>query len=106
MLPRARWRCIATFLSESDAEYWCISPDIPELTIGVATPWRGHGIGRALLPPSPTRTGTRGSRRSAQRRTEELRGPSSQTFEAQLLGIATRNDQLDETVRVTAALSG
>ena len=29
--------------------YGFVSPDVPELTIGVAAPWRGRGVGRALL---------------------------------------------------------
>jgi ribosomal protein S18 acetylase RimI-like enzyme len=26
-----------------------VSPDVPELSVGVAASWRGRGIGRALL---------------------------------------------------------
>lgn len=37
------------FLPASDPGYGFVSPDIPELTIGVAARWRGQGIGRALL---------------------------------------------------------
>ena len=37
------------YLPASDPGYGFVSPDIPELTIGVAARWRGHGIGRALL---------------------------------------------------------
>jgi GNAT superfamily N-acetyltransferase len=37
------------FLPASDPGYGFVSPDIPELTIGVAAGWRGRGIGRALL---------------------------------------------------------
>jgi GNAT superfamily N-acetyltransferase len=33
----------------SDPGYGFVAPDIPELTIGVAAPWRGQGAGRALL---------------------------------------------------------
>jgi GNAT superfamily N-acetyltransferase len=29
--------------------YGFVAPDIPELTIAVAVPWRGRGVGRALL---------------------------------------------------------
>jgi GNAT superfamily N-acetyltransferase len=29
--------------------YGFVSPDVPELTIAVAAPWRGRGVGRALL---------------------------------------------------------
>lgn len=37
------------FLSAADPGYGFVSPDIPELTIGVAAHWRGRGVGRALL---------------------------------------------------------
>jgi ribosomal protein S18 acetylase RimI-like enzyme len=37
------------FLPASDPGYGFVSPDIPELTVGVAARWRGQGIGRALL---------------------------------------------------------
>lgn len=37
------------FLSAADPGYGFVSPDIPELTIGVAAHWRGLGVGRALL---------------------------------------------------------
>lgn len=37
------------FFSSDDPAYGFVSPDIPELTIGVAAPWRGKGVGRALL---------------------------------------------------------
>jgi GNAT superfamily N-acetyltransferase len=37
------------YLPASDPGYGFISPDIPELTIGVAARWRGNGLGRALL---------------------------------------------------------
>jgi GNAT superfamily N-acetyltransferase len=37
------------YLPASDPGYGFVSPDIPELTIGVTAPWRGQGIGRALL---------------------------------------------------------
>jgi GNAT superfamily N-acetyltransferase len=37
------------FLTASDPGYGFVSPDIPELTIGVASGWRRQGIGRALL---------------------------------------------------------
>lgn len=33
----------------SDPGYGFAAPGIPELTIGVAAHWRGHGAGRALL---------------------------------------------------------
>ena len=37
------------FRPASDPGYGFVSPDVPELTIGVAARWRGQGIGRALL---------------------------------------------------------
>ncbi|MEP7026745.1 MAG: GNAT family N-acetyltransferase [Actinomycetota bacterium] len=37
------------FLPADDPGYGFVAPDIPELTIGVAAPWRGRGAGRALL---------------------------------------------------------
>ena len=37
------------YLPASDPGYGFVSPDVPELTIGVLPRWRGQGIGRALL---------------------------------------------------------
>jgi len=37
------------FFPASQPGYGFVSPDVPELTIGVAAPWRGRGTGRALL---------------------------------------------------------
>ena len=37
------------FFPASDPGYGFVAPDVPELTIGVAAPWRGRGAGRALL---------------------------------------------------------
>jgi GNAT superfamily N-acetyltransferase len=37
------------FRPAADPGYGFVAPDVPELTIGVAAPWRGRGIGRALL---------------------------------------------------------
>ena len=37
------------FFPASDPGYGFVAPDVPELTIGVAAPWRGRGVGRALL---------------------------------------------------------
>jgi GNAT superfamily N-acetyltransferase len=37
------------FLPATDPGYGFVAADIPELTIGVAAPWRGRGAGRALL---------------------------------------------------------
>jgi GNAT superfamily N-acetyltransferase len=37
------------FFPASYPGYGFVSPDVPELTIAVAAPWRGRGVGRALL---------------------------------------------------------
>ncbi|HEX5303286.1 MAG TPA: GNAT family N-acetyltransferase [Streptosporangiaceae bacterium] len=37
------------FFPASQPGYGFVSFDVPELTIGVAAPWRGRGVGRALL---------------------------------------------------------
>lgn len=37
------------YLDAADPGYGFVSPDIPELAIGIAARWRGRGIGRALL---------------------------------------------------------
>ncbi len=37
------------FFPADDPGYGFVSADVPELSIGVAAPWRGRGIGRALL---------------------------------------------------------
>lgn len=37
------------FLPANDPGYGFVSPDIPELTIGVVSGWRGKGVGRALV---------------------------------------------------------
>jgi GNAT superfamily N-acetyltransferase len=37
------------FFPADDPAYGFVSPDVPELTIGVAAAWRGTGVGRALL---------------------------------------------------------
>jgi GNAT superfamily N-acetyltransferase len=37
------------FLPAADPGYGFVAADVPELTIGVAAPWRGRGVGRALL---------------------------------------------------------
>jgi GNAT superfamily N-acetyltransferase len=37
------------FLPANDPGYGFVASDVPELTIGVAAPWRGQGAGRALL---------------------------------------------------------
>lgn len=42
----AAW--IRMFTEDAPA-YGFVSPDVPELAIGIAKPWRGRGIGRRLL---------------------------------------------------------
>lgn len=42
----AAWR---RFLTEASPGHGFVRADIPELTMGVVSDWRGHGIGRALL---------------------------------------------------------
>ncbi|MEU8639097.1 GNAT family N-acetyltransferase [Amycolatopsis sp. NPDC048633] len=37
------------FFPPEDPGYGFVAADVPELTIGVAAPWRGRGAGRALL---------------------------------------------------------
>jgi GNAT superfamily N-acetyltransferase len=37
------------FFPVSDPGYGFVGADVPELSIGVAAPWRGRGVGRALL---------------------------------------------------------
>jgi ribosomal protein S18 acetylase RimI-like enzyme len=37
------------FFTEADPAYGFVRVGIPELAIGVAADWRGHGVGRALL---------------------------------------------------------
>ena len=37
------------FFPAGQPGYGFVSFDVPELTIGVAAPWRGRGVGRALL---------------------------------------------------------
>lgn len=37
------------FLPATDPGFGFVAPGVPELTIGVAAPWRGRGVGRALL---------------------------------------------------------
>lgn len=37
------------YFPSGDRGYGFVAPDVPELTIGVAAPWRGRGVGRALL---------------------------------------------------------
>lgn len=37
------------YFTAEDPAFGFISPDIPELAIGVTEPWRGRGVGRLLL---------------------------------------------------------
>lgn len=37
------------FFAASDPGYGFVAADVPELSIGVAKPWRGQGVGRAWL---------------------------------------------------------
>jgi len=37
------------FFPAGDPGYGFVGADVPELSIGVAAPWRGRGVGRALL---------------------------------------------------------
>lgn len=37
------------FFTAADHGYGFVAAEVPELTIGVAARWRGHGVGRALL---------------------------------------------------------
>lgn len=46
-----------------DAGYGFLSPDVPELSLGVVARWRGRGVGRGLLRELVSRTRTAGHRR-------------------------------------------
>jgi GNAT superfamily N-acetyltransferase len=48
------------YFTGDDRGYGYVSPGIPELTIGVAAPWRGRGVGRALLREIAARARTSG----------------------------------------------
>jgi GNAT superfamily N-acetyltransferase len=37
------------YLGAADRGYGYLSDDVPEMTMGVAEPWRGRGVGRVLL---------------------------------------------------------
>jgi GNAT superfamily N-acetyltransferase len=37
------------YLTAADPGYGYVSDDVPELSIGVVEPWRGRGVGQALL---------------------------------------------------------
>jgi len=43
-----------------DPGYGFVAPDVPELSIGVAEPWRGKGVGRALLREVARQAAARG----------------------------------------------
>jgi GNAT superfamily N-acetyltransferase len=47
--PRPAGAAWVRFFPADDPAYGFVSADVPELTIGVAAPWRGRGVGRALL---------------------------------------------------------
>jgi GNAT superfamily N-acetyltransferase len=51
------------FLPETDPGYGFVAADVPELTIGVSVPWRGRGVGRALLRAVAAEARARGIRR-------------------------------------------
>lgn len=46
-----------------DAGYGFVSPDVPELSLGVVASWRGQGVGRGLLRELVSRARTAGHRR-------------------------------------------
>ncbi len=48
------------FLPGTDPGYGFVAPDVPELTIGVAGPWRRRGVGRALLRAVASQAQARG----------------------------------------------
>lgn len=51
------------FFPPGDPGYGFVAADVPELTIGVASRWRGQGVGRALLRAVEVRAWTAGVRR-------------------------------------------
>jgi GNAT superfamily N-acetyltransferase len=51
------------FFPAGQPGYGFVSPDVPELTIGVAAPWRGRGAGRALLRAIAVLAGQAGIKR-------------------------------------------
>jgi hypothetical protein len=61
------------FFPAGQPGYGFVSPDVPELTIGVAAPWRGRGVGRASC--GHRRAGRAGGHQADQpeRGAEELR---------------------------------
>jgi GNAT superfamily N-acetyltransferase len=73
----------ARFFPAADPGYGFVAPGIPELTIGVAAPWRGRGIGRALLRAIAEKTRLAGVRRislSVERKNFALRLYASEGF--------------------------
>lgn len=46
--------------SAEEPGYGFVAADVPELSIGVVAPWRGRGVGRALLREVARRAGERG----------------------------------------------
>jgi GNAT superfamily N-acetyltransferase len=51
------------FFPPEEPGYGFVAADVPELTIGVAAPWRGRGVGRALLRALEARAVEAGIRR-------------------------------------------
>ena len=51
------------FFTAEDPGYGFTAPDVPELTVGVAAPWRGQGAGRLLLRAVAARAAAAGIRR-------------------------------------------
>jgi GNAT superfamily N-acetyltransferase len=51
------------FFAADDPGYGFVAEDVPELTIGVAAPWRGRGVGRALLQALESRAAAAGVER-------------------------------------------
>jgi GNAT superfamily N-acetyltransferase len=47
--PRPVGAAWVRFFPADGPAYGFVSADVPELTIGVTAPWRGRGVGRALL---------------------------------------------------------
>ena len=53
VVAEAAWQPIGAawvrYFPADDPGYGFVALDVPELTVGVAAPWRGRGVGRALL---------------------------------------------------------
>lgn len=41
--------CWLRYFTADDPSYGYVADDVPELNIGVVAPWRGRGVGRALI---------------------------------------------------------